>query len=144
MSLIGGGGSGAGGAGNPVGGSNPAGTGSSINYIGNHVYAYSGPVATGNSLVTQLDFTTGNAYLILRWYPTYLENTNVNYRWIVSIDGQDIVNLSTESQYVINGPNGGYVDFIAPAFSRVTVKATNIEDSSTNEVGSVITGRVYA
>ena len=55
MRLVGGGGS-------PIvsGGSNPAGTGSGLNYAGNLVYAYSGPQNGANSYVTYLRFTTGS------------------------------------------------------------------------------------
>jgi len=54
MALIGGGG-----AGN-VGGGNPSGTGTGLNYLGNLVYAYSGPQDGANSYVTYLNFTTGS------------------------------------------------------------------------------------
>ena len=61
MALVGGGG-----AGN-VAGSNPAGVGSSINYVrtdeGNFAYAFSGTLqmqAQAQQNTTMLDFTTGN------------------------------------------------------------------------------------
>ena len=48
------------GAGNPAGGSNPAGTGGNINYVGGNTYAgWSGQVTpTNGSPITALDFTT--------------------------------------------------------------------------------------
>ena len=58
MALIGGGG-----AGN-VGGGNPSGIGSSLNYIGNHAYANSGAIQTETSAAPHLNFTTGNEYII--------------------------------------------------------------------------------
>ena len=61
MALVGGGGA------SNVAGSNPAGVGSSINYVrtdeGNFAYAFSGDVVdagTGSANTTMLDFTTGN------------------------------------------------------------------------------------
>ena len=59
MPLVGGGG-----AGN-VGGGAPVGVGSSINYIGNHAYAFSGQVTSGTgTTITMLDFTTAsNSYI---------------------------------------------------------------------------------
>ena len=56
MALVGGGG-----AGN-VAGSNPAGVGSNLNYVGNLVYAYSGDITLNANLpnpTTLLEFTTG-------------------------------------------------------------------------------------
>ena len=58
MPLIGGGG-----AGNTAG-SNPTGISQSLNYIGNHCYAYSGLIQVGTSLTTCLEFTTGNSYAV--------------------------------------------------------------------------------
>jgi len=59
MALVGGGG-----AGN-IAGSNPAGTGTSLNYIGDHVYANSGEVAVNQNLTELFNFTTGsNQYII--------------------------------------------------------------------------------
>ena len=54
------------GAGNPVGGSNPAGTGTGLNYIGNHAYGYSGIVnsASQDENVTLMSFTTGSHYVV--------------------------------------------------------------------------------
>ena len=55
------------GGGNPVvGGSNPSGTGSSINYIGEHAYAYSGEITSGSGTTkTLLNFiTASNSYIV--------------------------------------------------------------------------------
>ena len=60
MALVGGGG-----AGN-VAGSNPAGVGTSINYIGNHAYAYAGALSASTSAETRLNFTTGALYIVGR------------------------------------------------------------------------------
>jgi hypothetical protein len=53
------------GGGNPVGGSNPSGIGSSINFIGNHVYGYSGTVTSSTGTTkTMLEFVVpSNSYI---------------------------------------------------------------------------------
>ena len=38
------------GGGNPIGGANPAGVGSTLNYIGNHAYGASGSIDVDNNL----------------------------------------------------------------------------------------------
>ena len=48
-----------GGAPAAVGGANPAGTGSNLNYIGNRVYAYSGQLDNVSSYTAGLKFNTG-------------------------------------------------------------------------------------
>jgi len=53
------------GAGNPLGGSAPSSTGSSLNYIGEHVHALSGNFEATTNSQTTLQFSTGsNSYLI--------------------------------------------------------------------------------
>ena len=49
--------------GNPTGGANPTGIGKTINYIGNHAYAYSGLIGIDDGAPVMLDFTTGNSYI---------------------------------------------------------------------------------
>ena len=61
MALVGGGGA------PNVAGSNPAGTGSSINYVGNHAYAYSGIIASTTTEANMLDFTIGNQYVMAQF-----------------------------------------------------------------------------
>ena len=52
------------GAGNPVGSGGTAGTGTGINYIGEHAFAYSGTVAIApNSFTRMLRFNMGPQYL---------------------------------------------------------------------------------
>ena len=50
------------GGGNPVGGQNPAGIGSSLNYIGKHAYLYTGAVNINNVETNLAEFdTAGNS-----------------------------------------------------------------------------------
>ena len=58
MALVGGGGA------PNVAGSNPAGTSTSLNYVGKHAYAYSGDVSVSGSLTTMLEFTTAEQYVV--------------------------------------------------------------------------------
>ena len=58
MPLIGGGG-----AGN-VSGGNPSGTGTSLNYIGDRAFAYSGLQQIATSFVTHLEFNTASQYMV--------------------------------------------------------------------------------
>ena len=81
--------------GNPTGGANPSGTGSSINYIGNHCYANSGPVTvedanTGNT--TLIDFTTGNAYIVATLHMFNNQANALDDFVRVLLDGQEIIN----------------------------------------------------
>ena len=52
------------GGGNPVSGANPSGTGTILNYIGSHAYAYSGDVSVDGNATTMLKMQTQNSYAV--------------------------------------------------------------------------------
>ena len=88
MALVGGGG-----AGN-VAGSNPAGTGSTINYIRtkerNFAYAYSGVISVANTETTLLSFTTGNETVVSKITVSSNAGENEDYRMKIIVDGQTV------------------------------------------------------
>ena len=51
------------GGGNPVGGSNPTGISSNINYIGNHVYGTSGAITATNGSNGLINSTSTSTYI---------------------------------------------------------------------------------
>ena len=135
MPLVGGGGSP-----NTVGG-NPSGTGTGLNYTGNHAYAYSGLISCGTSYTTLLDFHTGNQYIVIKFNPVYFtEDTGENCFWQITIDGQ--LSYHTELTSSANATPFLEVEILLPAFSRIQVKAKGL--SATRDLGAVLTGRVYA
>jgi len=99
MALVGGGG-----AGN-VAGSNPAGLGT-LNFIGKHAYAYSGPITdgsgTGSASITVLEFDMpSNAYVVAK------------LNWISSLSGNSgrFISIEQNSQKIYDGR----YDDVAPA-----------------------------
>ena len=52
------------GGGNPVSGANPSGTGTILNYIGKHAYAYSGNVSVDGNHTTMVKMSTQNSYVV--------------------------------------------------------------------------------
>jgi hypothetical protein len=127
------------GAGNTV---NPAGTGSSLNYIGNHAYAYSGPVTdagSGSAATTCLKFTTGNQYIVatLSWLTNY-QGGNDTFVDIL-IDGQSIYEGTYDSDpHVVNDQP---LKILIPSYSDFEFKwgVTGV----TKEMTVVLAGRVY-
>ena len=142
MALIGGGG-----AGN-VGGGNPSGTGSSLNYIGDHCYANSGTgsAGTGGDFIA-LDFTTGaNSYIMAKLYVTYDADdlgSGEQFGYVVSSDGITILFTRRESSAadVVNNPLPHKVEFLIAPQSRIIVKG--ISNASALDMSFVLTGRVY-
>ena len=137
MALVGGGG-----AGN-IAGSNPAGTGTSLNYIGDHCFAYSGAVATSNSTTTVLDFTTGVGYVIGKLQPTYLQaGRGEDFSYKIVLNGERI------GQFDLDASNTSTpfeeFDILVPPYSTLEITAENATDSTTVSMGALFTGRVYA
>ena len=135
MALVGGGG-----AGNTAGG-NPVGTGSGLNVIGDHCYAYSGNIIVGTSATTMLKFTTGNFYSVTNLQMNYAEDQGSDATYQVLMNGEVIQKwLSTGSMNPHQPQN--LVPIIIPPFTTVEVQA---ETAGTGRAQiASITGRVYA
>ena len=86
-----------GGSGSPnVAGSNPSGTSSSINYIGQHAYVASGQVEVDNNVSTLADFTTGSSYVVGEAMFAMGNAGGDDYEYTVLFDGQ-VVDQSSNS-----------------------------------------------
>jgi len=141
MALIGGGG-----AGNVAGG-NPSGTGTGLNYIGDHAYANSGEILVNNNTVTMLEFTTGTSYFVGTFSYGVDQNASLSgsklLGFTISFDGQKIMQLvsQTTASYPILDFDNNY-QILIPAYTKVKI------ESETTNAGNVPTyamliGRVY-
>jgi len=137
MALVGGGG-----AGNTAGG-NPSGTGSGLNYIGDHAYGFSGETtdaASGSAATTCLKFTTGSSYIVakINWLTDY-QGGNDTYIDVL-IDGQSVFKgvYDTDPHVVNDQP----LEILIPSYSDFEFKwgTTGVTKSMT----VVLVGRVYA
>tara|TARA_R100001594_G_C3936736_1_gene239591 strand:- start:233 stop:631 length:399 start_codon:yes stop_codon:yes gene_type:complete len=130
------------GGGNPVGGQNPSGIGSSLNYIGKHAYMYTGAVSVGTTETTIAEFTTGgNSYLVGQWQPQILENTTDDLEFRLYVNNQIIAELVLTSSRDYTPFEE--VEIIIPTDTTVKITGHNLGSGSKN-VGSIITGEVYA
>ncbi len=143
MALTGGGG-----AGNVVGGANPSGTGSNLNYIGDHAHALSGVVQpTNGANATAFEFTTGNSYLVGNY--TFNINmadlsTNTNIGYLMYFDDQLVISsVAHTSASYSPGDIDIPVPIIIPPFTKVKVEAYTTQ-GGTVDTFHTITGRVYA
>ena len=137
MALVGGG---TGGASNTV---NPTGTGSSLNYIGNHAYAWSGFADFDDNETTFLQFTTGNEYSILQLMPTRADAG-------LSADSQTRVYVNSEKVFNVIHKDGNRpaetapYNILIPSFSKVQITMINTTNTTTLNGAVMLTGRVYA
>ena len=129
--------------GNPVSGNNPSGTGSGINYIGDHAYGYSGLVQTAgdNTYSTAMEFTIGSQYILAQVQLCPASGNADDLAFRVSVDGQPVSEF-----YTANPPsefNSSPVPFLIPAYSKVTIEIKNGQGSTARDTYIMIVGRVY-
>jgi hypothetical protein len=136
--LIGGGGSP-----NVSGGSNPAGTGGSINYVGNHAYVSSGLVNSGTTTeTTMVQFTTASeSYIVGYFHFIYSDDTDQDMIYRLYFNDQIVWQYVAQSAAQdVQGRNDVYI--LMPASTRV--KGTVESDGAARNSSAFFTGRVYA
>ena len=139
MPLVGGGG-----AGNTAG-SNPSGTGSSVNYVrteeGNFAYGYSGTITANGSDTTALEFTTGNETIVGKCYPTCnSDDLSTAFMGFQVKFNSEIIIIYKEKRDLgaqLEIP----LDIVIPPFTHVEVIFPN--NSTAADLTAVLTGRVY-
>jgi hypothetical protein len=129
-------------ASNPVAGSNPSGTGASVNYVGNHAYAYSGIVTVGTNYTSLLEFSTGANYITsnIQFYSASITGADINMK--VSLNSEAIIESAYNQQGQLD-PVGyeGHIVLIPP-YSSVKIEMKVV--SGTSELSTTLSGRVYA
>ena len=144
MALLGGGG-----AGN-VAGSNPSGTGTTLNYIGNHCHAESGTFEAKNTVQTLFNFTTSNEYIVATLTmtaPIQMTTAGIGsgqFRGYQLNFNSQTVGLYKVDSSAEDMPSDTEVRILIPPFTSVVL--TCIDDgTNANFLGTAnITGRVYA
>ena len=141
MPLIGGGG-----AGNTAGG-NPSGTGTSLNYIGNHVYGYSGAIALDGTTNdnTYMLFTTGPQYIVGTVQFNNLDEGAGTDDMVCKIffDNQIVQSYSVGSSNIYTSPDNT-IPVLIPPFTTVKITIKDLTQASTIENIVSLVGRVYA
>ena len=140
MALIGGGG-----AGNVAGSSNPSGVGTSLNYIGNHVYGNSGKVDVAAAEIALIDATTANnSYIVAKIQLGCLVATSDDYGLRIKIDGENVmaVRMSNIGQNYLYGDYPFHL--LIPPSSRIEVTLANFASDTAREWYAILEGEVYA
>ena len=116
------------GGGNPVGSSVPAGTGSTLAYIGDFVYANSGAIQAAETPTKQLEFTTSGDRVIVGKFnfngsvKQDDEETGNTCAFVLSLNGEVIsmVKVDTLSE---DTPSNFVLPVIIPPQSKVSITA---------------------
>jgi len=135
MALAGGGG-----AGNT---SNPSGTGTSLNTVGDFAYAYSGIVTVANTATSMLTFTTGNFIVDAKVQFSCSTGTGDDFEYTVELDGQEIYQMELSAPLQMRDIMDP-IRLIIPPYSKVSVIIQNVSSTTAVDHGTTLIGRVYA
>ena len=134
---------GAGGAGNPTGGSFTGGS-DALEILQDFAYAYSGLTAVDNNLNELLSFTTGNFLFVGILQYAADGETGDNFMSIVKLNGA-IVHKSladrTTQDYVTFGVQG--INLIIPSYTEVLFTLQNVSTTASISWTPTLTGRIY-
>ena len=135
------------GGGNPVSGGTPTGTGTILSYVGNHVSGHSGVVTINNVETTMIQsIIPSNNYVIVKiqgFYAVAGDTTELqdDYRFRVSVDDELLLSFQYKANNEFFGPE--FPKLLVVGGSTLKVTCTNVTDTSSNDMGCIITGRVY-
>jgi len=119
-----------------------AGTGKSLNYLGEHAYAYSGTVAATDTETTLLNFTTGSGYLVGRLQVSSGDSSNDDLKMQLYLNEEVIsAEIYTNTYYAyIDGYNP--IEIIIPPYTTFKATIDVIAGTPTN-VQMMFKARVY-
>jgi hypothetical protein len=124
------------GGGNPVGGQNPVGVGSVLNFIGKYAYAYSGAVSVDstdfNNPDVLLSFTTGSESIAKVNLSFGGEETTDNTVYYVRLNGELVLELAHRETY--RNETIAFMSFVLANDTKVEISATNVGNARRNQV----------
>ena len=131
------------GGGNPVSG-NPAGIGTTLNYIGNFCYGYSGQIATvSTDEMTLLEFETGSELLKVQMSMVTYGVTAEDFQFKIRFNDQqinEIYFIDSFDSYTEDSRNFFYV---IPPFTKVKITGQSVGGGAGN-LGAMLAGDIYA
>jgi hypothetical protein len=127
------------GGGNPVGGTNPAGIGQTLNYVGDRVFAYSGLVSIATDTVC-LSFTTGNEIIVAKVQCFNAENDSTVIKWTTAFNNQIVSQYHSEGRGSADREHGVIVPLIISPFTKIEIRGANA--SSAKDGMALFTGRI--
>ena len=136
MPLVGGGGS------PNVAGGNPAGTSTSLNYVGKHAYAYSGDVSVSGSLTTMLEFVTAEQYVVAHYqvHGTLAQIGANQLQLEVTINGESITHTFWDSPQDNLNPFENLI--LLPPYSKIRFQLAQASGSD-KTMQVTLMGEVY-
>ena len=135
------------GGGNPVGGANPAGIGSTLNFVGKFVYANSGTFEASTTEQTLYSFTTGSETIVgkINCYG------QVNFgdpgqggltTWKLSLNSE-IVGLMRVDTSALDMNNMHFFNIIIPPYTKLVLEVLSTENTPAEQITAMLTGELH-
>ena len=121
-----------------------ASTGPGIRYIGEHCYAYSGPVDTANENVeiTSLEFTTGAGYILSSFQFHNNQTTGDDIHFTLYLNNLTVFGITMQYSGTDKIENPATI-ILLPPLTEVKATVANASQNAARETLITMTGRVY-
>tara|TARA_R100000049_G_C1886179_1_gene40843 strand:+ start:87 stop:497 length:411 start_codon:yes stop_codon:yes gene_type:complete len=130
------------GAGNPVGGSNPAGTGGGLNVIEDRVYAYSGSINVDTDETTCLEFNTMQQLITGKFIPGSHAGESADFVWRLYLNDQVVYSIMFSGTYHDFLMFSNALEIVIPGDSRVKVTMQCTTADQDDDWTNVFTGQI--
>ncbi len=120
-----------------------ASTGKGLRYIQNWVYAYSGEIAVNNVEGTLIEARSASGIIVGHFQQQYFGGSSDNYKWRIYFNDQAIAAVQEPGITTAVGNTFFQINLIIPPFTLIKITAQNVTDTSSNDMGAILTGRVY-
>ena len=131
------------GGGNPVSGANPSGTGTILNYIGKHAYAYSGNVSVDGNHTTMVKMSTQNSYVVGTLQVGSSESGNDDIELILLLNNENIIVQSFSNTFSTSIQGYNELEILIPPFSLMELTLKVAGGTPPTICQAMFQGRVY-
>jgi len=123
-----------------------ASTGTGLNYVGDHVFAYAEDFQASTSAATALNFTTGSEYIVGKFNLNaciQISSANIAGSFFrIKLNGEQI-GIAFSGDGANDSPSNAGIDVIIPPYTVVLVEVW-ADNNASSSIGSVqFTGRLY-
>ena len=123
-----------------------AGTGLGINYVGDHVYAYSGTFPATTSSQTTLEFTTGSKCILGRMVTNggiqFTTAGGLKSAFQISLNGEIVAVTQIDNQ-TDHSPGPPTIPLVLPPYTHVKVEVDSDDNNANVFSTTMFTGKVY-
>ena len=127
-----------------IGVSNPVGTGSSLNVIGNHIYGNNNLAMSSGDTTTFFNHTNGAYYAVITIAAGRNMKSAAEITTTVILDGEECYDAKFDNGVAstLTMPFGTPFKMIIPPYSNFQLRFTT--DDAGDTIGCTIQGRIYA